>query len=222
MRVLVSLALLGLAAALPAHTAPVLRETVQEAARHARQMVREITTGTIASVFPDGSANAGRPFALMDVISYVLAVPNYASCGDASTLTFISFPISLSAHNIRASPAHHATYTVQMPVVRGVSEFSRARIAFIGNLTFLPDPAQAERAQLETCFTAHHPDAQYWLPGAPDGAHTSVWAQLAIDDIYYVGGFGDTKYVGHIPVELYVAIDELDAGPSQMAWIRAD
>lgn len=57
------------------------------------------------------------------------------------------------------------------------------------NLTFLA-PDAAERKRLEECFVEYHPDAKWWVPGDPDGAHSSLWSRLDITDIYYIGGFG--------------------------------
>ncbi|EJT50919.1 hypothetical protein A1Q1_07892 [Trichosporon asahii var. asahii CBS 2479] len=51
-------------------------------------------------------------------------------------------------------------------------------------------PDEKERKRLEECFTQYHPDAKWWLPGDPKGAHVARWARLDIQDIYYIGGFG--------------------------------
>lgn len=51
-------------------------------------------------------------------------------------------------------------------------------------------PDEEERVRLEACFTQYHPDAKWWLPGDPKGAHVARWARLDIQDIYYIGGFG--------------------------------
>lgn len=54
----------------------------------------------------------------------------------------------------------------------------------------LNDIDVAERERLATCYTKYHPDARWWLPDDPRGAHTAHWARLDINDIYYIGGFG--------------------------------
>ncbi|KAK4684321.1 hypothetical protein P7C73_g5869, partial [Tremellales sp. Uapishka_1] len=160
------------------------RETIEEAAENIRTLVHDITTGTIASVFPHESEHADAP------------------CDSPTSLTFLLLPISLSTHNILSSPSHYATYTVQMSSdVK--SPMSRGRVAFIGNMTLLSHPTPDEDARLSKCYTSYHPDAKSWLPSTPDAPHFSVWARFDIEDIYYVGGFGDVHYIGHVPVELY-------------------
>ncbi|RXK41517.1 hypothetical protein M231_01225 [Tremella mesenterica] len=80
---------------------------------------------------------------------------------------------------------------------------SRGRVAFIGNMTLLPDLMYEERKQLTKCYLSYHPDAKRWLPDAKDPPHLAMWARLDVEDIYYVGGFGDSHYIGFIPVDLY-------------------
>lgn len=110
-----------------------------------------------------------------------------------------------------ASSSHYASYSVAMPHKDEWSPMSLSRVAFIGvsliklgfdykalsdanpaqNMTFLPDISKEEKAELEKCYLSYHPDAKYWLPGASNSPHSSVWAKLDADDIYYVGGFGE-------------------------------
>ncbi|WOO77917.1 uncharacterized protein LOC62_01G001471 [Vanrija pseudolonga] len=175
---------------------PQHRETLPEAVQSVKRLVKEIGTGTMASVFPEtAGANAGYPYALME---------SHAPCHPDGALTFISFPISLMTRNIRADPHNKAAYTLQTPLKQGVSAYGQPRVSFTGNLTFLA-PDAAERKRLEECFVEYHPDAKWWVPGDPDGAHSSLWSRLDITDIYYIGGFGNTGWIGHIPLELYRA-----------------
>ena len=43
---------------------------------------------------------------------------------------------------------------------------------------------------LQRCYTSYHPDAKRWVPHTP-GAHMSLWSRLEVEDVYYVGGFGE-------------------------------
>ena len=56
-----------------------------------------------------------------------------------------------------------------------------------------------EGARLATCFVRVHPDAKYWLPG--NRIHESHFVKLVVEQVYWVGGFGDRAYIGWIPVE---------------------
>ncbi|WVF68776.1 hypothetical protein IAT40_003548 [Kwoniella sp. CBS 6097] len=189
-------ALVGLSSAVslsvPVHET--YRETLYEAAHNARQLLKDVKTGTMASVFPDSSELGGRPFAMLEY---------HAPCHHNGSLTFILMPISRSTQNILRDNEHHATYTVSMPAEGVWSPMSRGRVALIGNMEVLRDLPEKDVDELSKCYTTYHPDAKYWLPGRKDSPHMSIWARLDIDSIYYVGGFGDTHYIGPIPVDLY-------------------
>lgn len=61
----------------------------------------------------------------------------------------------------------------------------------VKNITILPDLSADAAKPLKECYTAFHPDAKWWTPDVEDGPHFSEWAQFDIQDIYYVGGFGE-------------------------------
>ncbi|KAI1328201.1 pyridoxamine 5'-phosphate oxidase-domain-containing protein [Xylariaceae sp. FL0255] len=61
-------------------------------------------------------------------------------------------------------------------------------------------------AQLATCFVNKHPDAKYWLPG--NRIHQTQWVRLVVQQIYWVGGFGDRAYIGWIPVDEWRNVTE--------------
>ncbi|WVW84983.1 hypothetical protein I302_107019 [Kwoniella bestiolae CBS 10118] len=170
------------------------RETLAEAAHNARVLVKDLKTGTMASVYPDSTDFAGRPFAMMEY---------HAPCYSNGSLTLILMPISRSTQNIFQNPGHHVAYTVSMPTEGVRSPMSRGRVALMGNVTTLRDISTSQAEKLSKCYTSYHPDSKYWLPGNEDSPHTSYWARLDIDRIYYVGGFGDVHYIGPIPVDLY-------------------
>lgn len=56
------------------------------------------------------------------------------------------------------------------------------------------------------CYTEVHPDAKYWLPGG--NVHHGEWARLVVDEIYFVGGFGDRAYIGWLDVEDWKSITQ--------------
>jgi hypothetical protein len=59
-------------------------------------------------------------------------------------------------------------------------------------------------AKLARCFVETHPDAKYWLPG--NRVHESHFVRLVVEQIYWVGGFGDRAFIGWIPVEEWYVI----------------
>ncbi|WRT68049.1 uncharacterized protein IL334_005024 [Kwoniella shivajii] len=189
----------ALALTVPPSDQLIRRETLAEAAHNARIIVKDVKTGTMASVFPEESDLAGRPFAMMEY---------HAPCYSNGSLTIILMPISRSTQNIFNDPGHHVAYTVSMPTEGIRSPMSRGRVALMGNVTTLRDISKDESRELSKCYTSYHPDSKYWLPGNEDSPHVSIWARLDIDNIYYVGGFGDVHYIGPIPVDLYAKSDK--------------
>ena len=72
------------------------------------------------------------------------------------------------------------------------------RFAILGYLEKIPQE-EVESADLGSCFTRLHKDARYWLPG--NSIHQSEWVRLVVQEVYWIGGFGDRAYIGWIPVE---------------------
>ena len=189
------------------------------AAYNVKKLVHQVTTGTMASVFPDTSDDAGwsfsrltrvlyaedhlfpgHPFALMEVRpihdnhELILTMSQYhAPCFLSPFLTMLLMPISLSTRNILSTPFHSATYTLSMPMDYAPSPMSRGRVALIGNVTILPYESipEPELKRLEKCYTWYHPDAVEWLPYQDQHPFNSFWARFEPKDIYYVGGFGE-------------------------------
>lgn len=77
------------------------------------------------------------------------------------------------------------------------------RMSLMGHLEPI-EPSTPEAVRLAACFVAKHPDAKYWLPGNP--IHSSYWARLVVEQVFWVGGFGDRAYIGWIPIEEWRAV----------------
>lgn len=73
------------------------------------------------------------------------------------------------------------------------------RFSLLGHLEDISPSSQAAAAGLQDCFLKSHPDARYWLPG--NRIHEAGWVRLVVDEVYWVGGFGDRAYIGWIPVK---------------------
>lgn len=57
---------------------------------------------------------------------------------------------------------------------------------------------------LPACFVKSHPDAAAWLPG--NRIHESSFVRLVVQEVYWIGGFGDRAYIGWIPVEEWKSV----------------
>ncbi|KAL2020965.1 hypothetical protein VTK56DRAFT_7739 [Thermocarpiscus australiensis] len=66
------------------------------------------------------------------------------------------------------------------------------------------DPKGDVGSKLASCFVKSHPDARYWLPG--NRIHESHFVRLVVQQVYWVGGFGDRAYIGWIPVEEWQSV----------------
>ncbi|KAI1077845.1 pyridoxamine 5'-phosphate oxidase-domain-containing protein [Whalleya microplaca] len=77
--------------------------------------------------------------------------------------------------------------------------FSAANLPRFSLLGYFEEIDEAATADLSECFVKQHPDAKYWLPG--NRIHESQFVRLVVQQVYWVGGFGDRAYIGWIPVE---------------------
>ncbi|KAI1427342.1 pyridoxamine 5'-phosphate oxidase-domain-containing protein [Xylaria sp. FL1777] len=66
------------------------------------------------------------------------------------------------------------------------------RFSLLGYIEKIDDASAA----LSECFVSKHPDAKYWLPGSR--VHSSEFVRLVVQQIYFVGGFGDRAFIGWI------------------------
>ncbi|KAK4102083.1 hypothetical protein N658DRAFT_495432 [Parathielavia hyrcaniae] len=76
------------------------------------------------------------------------------------------------------------------------------RFSLLGHLEPIEggDDRQGEvGSRLARCYVATHPDAKYWLPG--NHVHEAHFVRLVVEQVYWVGGFGDRAFIGWIPVE---------------------
>ncbi|KAJ4298551.1 hypothetical protein N0V88_003581 [Collariella sp. IMI 366227] len=76
------------------------------------------------------------------------------------------------------------------------------RFSLLGYLQPIPsgdDRSTPIGAALAQCYVNSHPDAKYWLPG--NRIHDAHFVRLVVEQVYWVGGFGDRAFIGWIPVE---------------------
>ncbi|KZP34721.1 hypothetical protein FIBSPDRAFT_1035700 [Athelia psychrophila] len=169
-------------------------ETVEDAAVIARRLVDDSPNfiATMATVYPsDHPHMAGQPFALQ---AY------YSTYYQNGSLLLLVLPISRHTQNIMQSPGHTASLTMASPLPAARS----ARVSLAGNVTiFWDDEDIAEEEAMKAFYLAQHPDAKRWLPNDDGAAHIAFWARFDPQDVYFVGGFGTTHYIGGIPLDLY-------------------
>ncbi|KAL7412024.1 pyridoxamine 5'-phosphate oxidase-domain-containing protein [Mrakia frigida] len=170
------------------------RQTKEEAASSARRMVIDQSTGTLGTVFPASAPLGleGRPFSLMEYQAPHPKIP--------SSILYLLMPISTSVKNILGN---EGKATVTLANKEGTA--SKERVALIGTVTPEHNLTIADAASYTAQYLKYHPDAAGWLPTSTHSPHASFWATFTPEEIYYVGGFGDTHYIGWIERELWEA-----------------
>ncbi|KAI9788861.1 MAG: hypothetical protein M1816_006525 [Peltula sp. TS41687] len=181
--------------------------TTYESAILARRILHLESVGTLSTIFPSssssqtdhqhpaaaGSPPVGSPIGLMDYFSDCDADTGNPTLLAVSIAT--SFRNEAAGSNISLSVRWHPTAPEYS---RQYSAVSMPRFSLMGYLETIP-AAEVDRLGLEGCFMGYHPDAVVWYPG--NGIHESRWTRLVVQEVYWVGGFGDRAYIGWIPVE---------------------
>ncbi|MCJ1283156.1 hypothetical protein MMC26_002483 [Xylographa opegraphella] len=197
--------------------------TVHESAILARRILQLSSIGTLSTVFPptaavDSSRSGppphldGAPIGLMDY---------YATCAPAPhEPTVLAIAIATSFRNtaagsnltlsLRWHPPAHA------PPERDPYTYSPAnmpRFSLLGHVRAL-DAEEVRAGEVRECFLKRHPDAQAWTPG--NEIHLSYWARVVVEQVYWIGGFGDRAYIGWIPVEEWRGVTQREVDEARL------
>ena len=173
--------------------------SVEDAAIYARTLVKRESLTNVNTISHSGSSE-GKPVSFVEY---------YADCGDGNPV-LLAIDMSTSYKNYASgSPAtlsirvgdHPLNEHVnpKYPGSRPNSVAGSPRINLRGSFV---NVTTEELPQLEACFLERHRDARWWLPGNP--IHSSHFVKFEVDGVYFLGGFGDTGYIGEIPSDLYL------------------
>lgn len=195
--------------------------SVHESAVQARRILNLSSIATLSTVFPGSSSSTlenrpddlgGTSIGLMDY---------FAPCGAQSyNPTILAIGIATTFKNARAGsnvtlslryhpPADH-------PPTDDIYTYSPAnlpRFSLIGHIEPLSSRSVKEDNIL-ACFLRAHPDAEAWTPG--NKIHESWWARLIVDEIYWIGGFGDRAYIGWIPAQEWRGVTEQEVRDARL------
>ncbi|KAI9647757.1 hypothetical protein NHQ30_004145 [Ciborinia camelliae] len=191
--------------------------TSRESAILARRILHLTPLGTLSSIFPNTSSSSlenrpsnlqNIPIGLMDYIADCEPATNNPTILAISIAT--TFKNAISNPNISLSLAWTPPYppksriSSEKPDPFAYSAANQPRFSILGYLEPITT-SSAEKEELRKCFVNTHPDAKYWLPG--NRIHHSEWMRLVVQEIYWVGGFGDRAYIGWIPVEEWRSVE---------------
>lgn len=190
--------------------------TVHESAIQARRILHLSSIGTLSTIFPSSSSPSsstpsttenrphdvsGTPIGLMD---YFADCESSSSSGGNPTILAIS--IATSFKNVAAGSNITLSLRWHPPSSSTHKFYSAAalpRFSLVGYLEDIPVEDVVKQA-IPACFIRNHPDAVAWLPG--NRIHESKWVRLVVEEVYWIGGFGDRAYIGWIPREEWAGV----------------
>lgn len=182
--------------------------TIHESAIQARRILHLEGIGTLSTVFPSSSSSRsidmlenrpsgleGAPIGLMDY---------FADCEPSSgNPTILAISIATSFKNVAAGSNISLSMRWHPPHRTVYSATSMPRFSLVGYLEELSEE-DVKSQGVAACFVKYHPDAVAWLPG--NRIHESRWVRLVVEEVYWIGGFGDRAYIGWIPKEEWANI----------------
>ncbi|EKG18088.1 FMN-binding split barrel-related protein [Macrophomina phaseolina MS6] len=175
--------------------------TVHESAVMARRILHLNGLGTLSTVFPTKnqgvSASENRP---SDVAGTPIGLIDYIADCEHSTgnPTILAIDIATSFKNVAAGSNISLSLNWVPPKGQVRSPASLPRYSLQGYLENVTAEDLVKHA-IPACFAKYHPDAVAWYPGSP--IHSSHWVRFVVQEVYWIGGFGDRAYIGWIPVE---------------------
>jgi hypothetical protein len=194
--------------------------TVHESAVQARRIMRLENIGTLSTVFPTSHTTEQRP---SDVGGAPIGLMDYfGDCeSDTGNPTILAITIATSFKNVDAGSNITLSMRWHAQDNKWRSPASLPRFSLVGRLEDI-DMDAVNKLGVTACYVKKHPDAAWWLPGS--GIHESKWVRLVVEEVYWIGGFGDRAYIGWIPKEEWYSVtrEEIDAiqlpGEKQSAW----
>ncbi|CAH6719637.1 hypothetical protein CLIB1444_02S13124 [[Candida] jaroonii] len=150
----------------------------------------------------------------------VSSMEYYVDCDNDGDFYWLVVDIGSSYQNILHGSEYSFTLRVgdhpvneevnpEYPGGMSTSPAGSPRINIQGKLEDVSFETKKEQLKLEQCFLNRHPDAKYWIPGKSQ-SHNSHWMKLKVEDIYFIGGFGDRAYIGPIDSGIYHSVTSLD------------
>ena len=181
--------------------------TIHESAVQARRILNLSSIATLSTVFPNDQHPhtlenrpdhlAGAPIGLIDY---------YASCDPTPhEPTILAISIATSFKNARAGSNVTLSLRYHPPIDRPPADdiytyapANMPRFSLIGHIEAITED-QSRQYEIDRCFFQRHPEAVAWKPG--NAIHQSWWARLVVEEVYWIGGFGDRAFIGWIPIE---------------------
>ncbi|GKZ74962.1 hypothetical protein AnigIFM60653_001180 [Aspergillus niger] len=200
----------------------------------ARRLLALSRTGTASTIFPSPlPPNSHTPPSLAGhsttQTEYLADCDPYLPANDTSSEsprglgnpTFLALHVATTFRNTAAGSNislsldwwDHVNETT--PVWPGfpLSEAGLPRVTLFGYVEPFETPVpEAVESALTKCFLEKHPDAEAWLPGKEGAPHSSYWARLRVEQVYWIGGFGGLQRIGWLNVSEWKGITQWGSG----------
>lgn len=177
--------------------------SVHESAIQARRVLHLSPIGTLSTVFPNGSyamenrpsGMAGAPIGLMDYI---------ADCESSTgNPTILAISIATAFKNVAAGSNISLSLRWWPEDGKWHSAANLPRFSLIGHLEDISKD-EVSKQGIRSCFVKTHPDSIAWQPG--NRIHESHYVKLVVEEVYWIGGFGDRAYIGWIPIDEWQSV----------------
>lgn len=182
----------------------------------ARRLLALSDTGVISTIFPANAsdANPRLPHGLSSTIP--IALPDYiATCEEAShpgDPTLLALTVSTTTKNAYAGSnvSLALSWWDSYKEITHREPWSAAnlpRASLLGYLEEIPDE-DVEEQGLVKCYTEVHRDSRFWLPGDESSPHTGVWMRMVVQQVYWIGGFGDRAFIGWFDIDEWKGVQQ--------------
>ena len=174
----------------------------------ARRLLSLSDTGVISTVFPNNASDS-NPRLPNGISSTPIALPDYiATCEEDShpgDPTLLALTVSTTTKNAYAGSnvSLALSWWDSYKELTGHDPRSAANLPRASLIGYLEEISaeDIQKEELVKCFTGVHRDSRFWLPGDKSSPHTGIWMRMVVQQVYWIGGFGDRAYIGWFDVD---------------------
>lgn len=172
----------------------------------ARRLLAKSKTGVLSTIFP---SNITSPYVPHAVANTPIGLPDYiASCEEPTgNPTLLALTISTSTRNVFAGSNVSLAISwwdeyVKLTHSEPWSAANLPRASLIGWLEEM-SKEDVDKVDVVSCFTDVHGDSRWWLPGDKGAAHQGIWMRMIVEQVYWIGGFGDRAFIGWFDPDIW-------------------
>lgn len=181
----------------------------------ARRLLALSSTGVVSTIFPTNASDS-NPRLPHGLDTTPIALPEYiTTCEETShpgDPTLLALTVSTTTKNAYAGSniSLALSWWNSYKELTGHDPWSAANLPRASLIGYLQEISKEdiEKQDLVKCFTAVHPDSRFWLPGDKASPHTGVWMRMVVEQVYWIGGFGDRAFIGWFDVDEWKGVQQ--------------